>query len=973
MRAARPAIRSFLRRIGVPAAYESHFVGRERELDALGELLAEARSGHGGVAALRGQPGVGKTRAAEVFAERARPTPTLWGVSHPSTASRPLHPWIEAVGRAVAEIDAAPLVGALGQNASSLAEIVPAARRALPEVGPPTRLGAEDAKLRAFEAFAQVLSLIAEDAAVLVLDDMHWADQSSLELLAYVGRMLSELPVAIVVTYREEETGLTHPLTHALAEIDRRADVRWLNLDNLQTGEVGELVRELAGPDVPSRLIDAIEAQTGGNPFFVVEVVRALRAEWDDLSTAPTEIAIPEGVRNAVGLRLGRLAADTRRMLTVAAAFEGPFAVPELQAITGFEEDRLLASIDDALQAAAIRPTEPADHYEFAHALVRNAIYDELSPSRRARLHRRIAAALEQLHAGHDVRRTAEIAEQYARSASLPGAAHGIQYALIAADEARRTHAYAEAARFLRTARALAGDSGPSIRADILTRLAVVEAEALFLDDAESTVTEALDELERGAASPDAVARFLADVVWALKDAGASERLLAPLVDRGLALAGDVHDLVWARLKLALYPVERRVSGTLRYGRWLGFDPAAVVRARLEGTEDDYARTLAWQDLDPEELEPILARVRAWNAASAKIHGLFTVARSLLYLRADHAAAGAVAEETLETSERLGSIFGQTHSLYLLAEIEARVGEFAAARAYLERAERLLARLGPEHRLRSGGSNADEYLLIFVGGDWRPLVERYERYATDPSFAWPWLGPYVSALAALGHGRLGSPGEADDFLGRAIAPLQQLGVSHPTYPGTLLWAVQTAWELDLARRGKELDRLARSHPLQADFGELTRARSAALAGDLERARGHFSHARRRLDSGRWPPWRAIADYDEALALHRAGEHGAEPLLAAARTRFDELGMVWWSEQAEDLSKTIAAARIHPDGLTTREVEILRLLAHGARNKEIAAQLVVSVHTVERHLANIYVKISARNRAEATAYALSSNL
>jgi DNA-binding CsgD family transcriptional regulator/Arc/MetJ family transcription regulator len=957
----------------VPAANESYFVGRERELDALRGLLADARSGQGGVAALRGEPGVGKTRTAEVFAERAQPTPALWGISHPSTTSRPLHPWIEAIGRAVAEIDVANLADALGQNAPSLAEIVPEARRTLPEVGPPTRLAAEDAKLRAFEAFAQALGLIAEDAAVLVLDDMHWADQSSLELLAYVGRMLGELPVAVVVTYREEEAGLTHPLTHALAEIDRHARIRWLSLDNLRTGEVEALVQELAGPGLPSRLIDAIETETGGNPFFVVEVVRALRAEWEDLTRAPNEIAIPEGVRSAVGLRLARLSADARRTLTVAAAFEGPFASPELQAITGFEEDRLLACIDDALQASAIRSTDVTDQYEFAHALVRNAIYDELSPSRKARLHRRVAAALEQLRAGHDVRYAAEIAEQYARSTSLPGAAQGIRYALIAADEARRTHAYAEAARFLRTARSLSAESSASIRADILTQLALVEAEALYLDDAEVTIADALEELERAGAAPDAVAGFLAEVVWALKDAGASERLLAPLVDRGLAIGADAHGLAWARLKLALYPVERRASGTLRYGRWLGFDPAAVALARLEGTEDDYARTLVWQDLDPKELEQLLARVRTWTAASAKIHGLHTIALAFLYLRGEHSAAEAVAQETLETSERLGSIFGQASSLYLLAELKAPIGEVEAARAYLELAERLLARLGPEHRLRSGSSNADEYLLVFVGGDWEPLVRAYERFATDPSFAWPWLGPYVGAFAAVGRGRLGSPGDADNLLGLAIAPLQQLGVSHPTYPGTLLWAVQAAWELDLAHRGTQLDKLARSHPLQFHLGELTRARAAALVGDLERARGHFARARGQLDAGRWPPWRAIADYDEALALYRRGEHGAEPLLAAARAQFDELGMVWWSEQAESLSRKVATASIHPDGLTTREVEILRLLAQGARNKEIAEQLVVSVHTVERHLANIYVKISARNRAEATVYALEANL
>jgi DNA-binding CsgD family transcriptional regulator len=282
-------------------------------------------------------------------------------------------------------------------------------------------------------------------------------------------------------------------------------------------------------------------------------------------------------------------------------------------------------------------------------------------------------------------------------------------------------------------------------------------------------------------------------------------------------------------------------------------------------------------------------------------------------------------------------------------------------------------RLGPEHRLRSGTSNADEYLLVFVGGDWQPLVKTYERFASDPSFAWPWLGPYAAAFAAIGRGRLGSPGEADDLLGLAIPPLQQLGMSHPTYSGTLFWAVQAAWELALVHRGAELNRLARSDVQDKLPVELTRGRAAALVGDLERARRHFAHARRQPDAGQWPPLRAITDYDEALALFRAGEHGAEPWLAAAYAQFTELGMVWWIERVVELEKKIASSGVHPDGLTTREVEVLRLLASGSRNKEIAEQLSVSVHTVERHLANIYAKIRARNRAEATAYALTENL
>ena len=950
-------------------------MGRDRELSVLADLLNAARGGHGGAVVISGEPGVGKTRTVQAFLDRARAegVAALGGTAYAGT-SRPLAPWLDAVSASLRQIDPQALVAHLGRaNAAALAEIVPAVRVALPELPPPTRLAAEESRLRAYEAFLQLLAALGDRELLLALDDLHWADSASLELLGFVGRSLGELPLGLVLTYREGEVGIADPLAQTLAELDRAAPTRRLHLESFRFEEIAVLVEALAGGPVPKSALDAIARETDGNAFLVVELVRGLQEEWGSLSELPDQLTVPEGIRHSLGQRLARLMPETRRMLATAAAFEGPFAFDELVAVTGLDATRLLACIDEALGAHMLRSTGVGERYEFAHALLRTALYDEVSPSRRARLHRRVAGALEQVHPGDEESRAAEITGQYARSASLPGAAHGIRYALAAAEQARRAHAPEEAAKFLGLGRVLAADASAPIRADLICRLAVAEAEALLPERAEATVSEALQELERAGTDPHKVADFIADVVWALKDAGAPERVLGPLVEQGLDLLGEARTLSWARLRIALYPVERRASGALRYGTWLGLDPDAVAIARTQGTEDDYARTLTWQELHPKDAGPLLERVRTWSGGSAKIHGLYIAGLGLLYRAGDLQASQTVADELLETSRKLGSVFGQTHGLYLLAETAANLGEFAAVRGYLEEAERLLARLGPEHRLRSGSSNADEYLLAYVGGDWEPVVTTYTRFATDSSFPWPWLGPYAAAFAAVGRARLGSPDEAEELLALAIEPLNELGVGHPTYPGTFFWAVQAAWELGLDEWARDLVTLARAGGVVLHHFELTRARTFALDGDLEGARTQFAEARRTLGLGGWRPLRALADYDEALALHRAGEPGAESFLEPARAQFVELGMTWWVEQAEALAGRIAAAAVHPDGLTTREVEILRLLARGARNKEIAEELVISVHTVERHLANIYVKIRARNRAEATAYALSADL
>ena len=228
--------------------------------------------------------------------------------------------------------------------------------------------------------------------------------------------------------------------------------------------------------------------------------------------------------------------------------------------------------------------------YEFSHAIVRHAIYEELNRDRRARLHRRIATAIQQL--GESDAHAAEVAYQYHASAALPGAESGVPFALVAAERARNAHAYEQAASFLRMARDLLPEADEVARANVLAQLATAEAEALLFQDAERTAYTCLAALHASSADGSAVAELTARMCRTLVDGGASKAVWEPLAQRGLAQIGDGRGLAWARLTLLFERTATLASGEIHAVRWLGHDGEAVAILRREGTEDDYARTL---------------------------------------------------------------------------------------------------------------------------------------------------------------------------------------------------------------------------------------------------------------------------------------------------------------------------------------------------------------------------------------------
>jgi DNA-binding NarL/FixJ family response regulator len=961
----------------------AELVGREVELRNLDALLSSAQSGTGAVAVLVADAGVGKTRTAREFAAAAKhdgAVRVLFGSCYEGDASPPYTPWGEALSSYVRSTDADSLRGRLGGAASVLARVVPELREKLGLLSPAPPLAAEEERVRLYEAVVTALAR-GPETFVVVLDDLHWADRASLELLEYVGRSIGSARTLIVATHRDVEP--THPLAECLAELNRRRVSTTIRLATFTEDETVRLLERLAGGNVAPAAAGVVYRETGGNPFFIEEVVRQFLDEGRDLSQAPTgDWQIPDSIRHALAYRLTRLSPDANRLLNLAAALSGAFEFEVLHALADMPEEVLLDCLDEALAAKLIRPAGiTGEEYEFTHALVRHSLYEQLNPSRKARLHRRIAEALERVYAGRTRMIAGELAGQYYRSLTIPGAAHGVPHALEAAADARDAPAPQEAVRFLQMAHALSAESEPAVRAGILARLAVVVAEALAVDTGHGRVREALDALADVGASGPEIAKFLGDACWALKTSGAGEEVLRPLVERGLELAGNERDLAWARLKLVLHPVEQRRADGIHYGLWLGFDPEAVAIARRSEDKDDYARTLEpmdWRTV--EEARALQSLVRSWRQPSPQIHSLTVVARSFLYRNGAFAEASQAARELLTLGEQHGSVTGQAYALVMVAELEAAFGEFADSRLTSERARELVSRLGPGHRLHSMVGNADALLLEFVGGDWEAEAEEETRLALTPVFRWGWFNLPSAAGAARANAALGERARAERFL----APLAEAARRQPpTTVGQsdIVWSAGTAtWELDLVEYADRYRVLA-LQLLESGAGdsswsssELTVARMATLLDRRAEALEYFALARASTEASGRRPLRAIVDHDEAVARSRLGETGVDALVASAQLQFEELAMDRWIERATRLAASFSTRRPSaPAGLSARELEVLRLLAGGRTNKEIASALVVSVHTVERHLANAYRKIGARNRAEATAFALAHEL
>ncbi|SFO78478.1 Transcriptional regulatory protein, C terminal [Geodermatophilus dictyosporus] len=443
-------------------------VGRDAHLQVVDRALAGTATGRGRVVLVAGEPGIGKTRLAEEATRRARGSgvTVAWGRSDPDAGAPPFWPWTQVLRALLGDAAGGPPAGGPGVDTAELARILPRpadgeARAAAPVVDP------EASRFRLCQAATATLLRLARGRRLLVvLDDLQWADVASLRLLGHLATTLAEAPVVVLVTYRDRTLDGGEPLADTLGELARTAPVDRLELTGLAVADVARVMASHLGTDPDDGLVRLVRDRTGGNPFFVLEVLRLLgsgrpeRTAGEAASLVAQEV--PAGVRDVLRRRLGRLPDQIRTVLLVAAVVGQQFDLDVVRAVTGLDDDDALAAVELTVSAGLV-VEDPATvgRFRFAHALIREAVYGEISRARRARLHARVGQALLDRR-GDDADSVLQLAQHWWLAAPVVGAERAVPHVIAAAELSLDTFAHEEAERQLRRSLDLLAAAAPT-------------------------------------------------------------------------------------------------------------------------------------------------------------------------------------------------------------------------------------------------------------------------------------------------------------------------------------------------------------------------------------------------------------------------------------------------------------------------------------------------------------------------------
>jgi DNA-binding SARP family transcriptional activator len=680
------------------------FAGRSSELDAID---AQRHSHRRALTTLiSGEPGIGKTSLAAQAARLAHAdgSMVLYGRCDESL-SIPFQPFADALEFYIESTPDALLRDRLGQHAGELTRLVPSLSTRLSELPAPLRSDPETERYRMFQAVADWLRANARRQPVmLIIDDLHWSAQPTLLLLRHLVRTPDLPGLQIVATYRDTKPERGEALDEVLAELSRERHVARCSLSGLDEEVVQELIvgsTQLPDGDLARDVARAVHTETGGNPFFVQELIR----EFPDADALEqVRGTVPPTVRDLITQRLSRLPDRTAELLIIAAVIGPHFDFELLQAVSNIEEDDALYLLDAALGARLVYETG-FDRYRFSHALVQSALYRPLSETRRVRLHRRVAEALEREVRDDGAQRLPELAHHYLEAAPAGVAHKAARYAIAAAHAALHGLAFEDAANLCQRGLAVlerTGIEGTKLESTEDADVGAAELLELHLLLGRSQIATA--HYEAGRASLRTAAEFAVAQ-------GATEQLgLIALAYNGLRQveARDEHHIPLIRSALAAIDAASDPDASLR-SRLLAHlaqaldpsspdrDPAAELAARLADIDGDpkalYESRIAlfWiAFVDParareayEATQAALTAARLVGDPEMTLHAIqcLLVAGSQV---ADHEAVVAAVDEAIALAPAVGS--GWNKALPMLFE-----GRLLLAGGQLEQAEKKIA------------------------------------------------------------------------------------------------------------------------------------------------------------------------------------------------------------------------------------------------------------------------------------------
>lgn len=596
-----------------PALVSGVFIGREQEISRLTKSLDDAIRGRGGFSMIVGEAGIGKTRIAEELATHARLSgaQVFWGRCYEGEGAPAYWPWIQMLRAYARESPSDELRTVMGTDASVLSELVPELSVGLPDLPRTAPLEFDQARFRLFDSVCKLLSKAAERRpVVLILDDLHHADKASLLLLEFLAAMLPRPHLLLLGAYRNGELTAEHHLTSSLAVLERFHPGSAVQLEGLSRGEVRQLIEASTGQELEERVAEAVYDQTDGNPFLVQELTNVLVAagvaEWS-LDSPGWGVVLPRGARAVIVQSLGRLSSGCRDVLSVAAVVGKEFGLDLLARVSDLSEAPLLEALEEGIAADVIqRGPDAVSRFVFRHALLREALYGDLSMNRRAALHRLIGEALEQLHGPEVGDHLAELSYHFLEAVPAGTAASAVRYARLAGERAMTKFAYEEAIRLYEKALDLLGFEEASDDA-LRTELLLAVGEAKWTSGDPPAGREALEAAAEGArrlGDSDLFARAALGCGRSLTSIGAVDQPLVDLLEEALTVlpAEDtgLRAAVLASTARALYwsdSADRRVdlsSQAVEMARRIG-DPGTLTRVL------DAVWIALWEPGNPEE------------------------------------------------------------------------------------------------------------------------------------------------------------------------------------------------------------------------------------------------------------------------------------------------------------------------------------------------------------------------------------